>query len=110
MGSVALVSESTEFRGDFVFVVDLTDRLWPGKREKRLCWHALKYLCVQDGTDGRDREYIEALRNTYLMYGRSRREARPIKKRVRISFVLACINPRSFFRAGEAFAHTAIFP
>ena len=41
-------------------------------------------LPVQDAKDGRDREYVEALRSTYLMHGKSQRRTRPIKKRVRL--------------------------
>ncbi len=40
----------------------------------------------QDAKEARDQEYIDALRSSYLMHGKSRREMRPIKKRVRTVF------------------------
>ena len=55
-----------------------------GNLDQDICAGILSNLLIQDAKEGRDREHIEALRSTYLTHGKSRREAQPIKKRVRI--------------------------
>ncbi len=96
--------ESECFRGSFCGGV--FGLIWrPGalsKQRKRypMCC-SQQLLHGQDAKDRRHQDYINALRSEYLTHGISRREMRPIKKRVRTTFFRCPVWPESELSFGH---------